>query len=485
MSSEGLAGRKVNTMVRVVDILKIITYLSVLTGYAAIYRFTGLYYTFCFVVLILLAVYLDYRRIVHVPRWCVNAISLVVLVASVRRVDSDHLVEPILDALIILIALKLIEEKKFRDYMQIYAMSMFLLIGSTLMSFGVNFLFYFATLITLATMSLILLCYFTQDPEMAISRENMMKIGFQALLICAIALPSSSLFFLILPRTNFPFFNFFNKSGYGRSGFTDTVSLGEIADIQDDDAVIFRAEMGRIGDQDLFWRGIVLDEFDGASWRSSDEDQGILYRSLRGTGREEIQQTIYLEPYGNKYLFALDKPVSVVLYQARRVIHLERAPKDHIYERVRYTALSIPQDVLPEAQIDRARHLRLPPDYSPPIRELSEKVVAGLSSEEERVKALMKFTKFGEYQYSLKGLPVSKTPLEDFLFKSKRGNCEYFASSLAVMLRMAGIPARLVGGYRGGYYNRTANYYMVLQKNAHVWVEAFVEGKGWVRLLRP
>jgi hypothetical protein len=64
----------------------------------------------------------------------------------------------------------------------------------------------------------------------------------------------------------------------------------------------------------------------------------------------------------------------------------------------------------------------------------------------------------------------------------KQGNCEYFASSLAVLLRMSGIPARLVGGYKGGFYNKTGGYYLVLQKNAHVWVEAHIAGRGWIRL---
>jgi len=94
----------------------------------------------------------------------------------------------------------------------------------------------------------------------------------------------------------------------------------------------------------------------------------------------------------------------------------------------------------------------------------------------------------GEYQYSLKNLPVSDDPREDFLFRNKYGNCEYFASAMAVMLRIAGIPSRLVGGYKGGYYNNAGEYYVVPQKNAHVWVEAYLEkgayrdNSGWLRM---
>jgi hypothetical protein len=87
----------------------------------------------------------------------------------------------------------------------------------------------------------------------------------------------------------------------------------------------------------------------------------------------------------------------------------------------------------------------------------------------------------GEYSYSLADLPVSKTPLEDFLFIRKLGNCEYFASALAVLARSVGIPSRLVAGYHGGYYNELGRYYLVAQKNAHVWVEVYLSGRGWVR----
>jgi hypothetical protein len=103
-------------------------------------------------------------------------------------------------------------------------------------------------------------------------------------------------------------------------------------------------------------------------------------------------------------------------------------------------------------------------------------------NQEETMRNLLQYLNNGRYQYSLKGLPVSKNPLETFLFESKYGNCEYFASALAVMLRVAGIPSRMIGGYRGGYYNEVGKYYLVPQKNAHVWVETFIPRKGWIRV---
>ena len=120
-----------------------------------------------------------------------NLIAVAVLVYSFSRITPDYLIEPILNACLILIAIKLLEEKKFRDYMQIYALCMFLLIGSSLISFSVIFLLYFCLLFALSTASLMLLAYFSQEEEMVITRNNMVKILQHAILICVISIPAS------------------------------------------------------------------------------------------------------------------------------------------------------------------------------------------------------------------------------------------------------------------------------------------------------
>ncbi len=466
-------------MVRIKDIIKIITYLCVVMSFSAVMEYLDTYHLVGFLCLSLGAVWFDYRRVVEIPRWLLNGISLVILFLASYRVTPEYLIEPILDTLIILVAIKLLEDKKIRDYMQIYTICMFLLIGSTLISMSITFLFYLSLFLMLATISLILLAYFSHNPEMTITRETLRKVIVQSLLIFLISIPLSLLFFVILPRTAFPFLSFLNKVGYARSGFTDSVSLGQVADIQEDNAVIFRAEMERIEDSKLYWRGVVLDRFDGFKWLSASEiEEDLSLDSMEG---QKIGQTIYLEPYGNKYLFALDKPISFSVYRNKYSRTRIYPFKSYIFERIRYRATSKILFNLPQAMIDRSHYLQLPDNFAPKLRELVQSL-APKTSEEEQMKALLRFLQRGGYEYSLENLPVSKSPLEDFLFVNKRGNCEYFASSLAVMLRMAGIPARLIGGYRGGSYNNAGKYYLVTQRNAHVWVEAFLGKHGWVRL---
>jgi protein-glutamine gamma-glutamyltransferase len=466
-------------MVRIKNIIQIVTYLSVALSFTSVLEYLDTYHAISFLCLALCSVYFDHRRIIEIPRWLLNGISLVILFLAAYRITPEFLIEPILDALIILVAIKLLEDKKNRDYMQIYTMCIFLLMGSSLISMSITFLFYLSLLLTLITICLILLAYFSHNPEMTISRHNLSKVIHLSLLIFLLSIPLSMILFVILPRTAYPFLSFLNRAGTTRSGFTDSISLGDVADIQEDNAVVFRAEMERIEDGKLYWRGVVLDEFDGTKWTSTREEfEGGSLPAVKG---QEVLQTIYLEPYGNKYLFALDKPVSFSIYKnkfSRTRIH---PFKTKIFERIRYQATSVIATNHPQTMLDRDRYVQLPDNFSPKVRELVLGLIAK-ESEEEQIKSLFRFLQRGNYQYSLENLPVSATPFEDFLFVHKRGNCEFFASSLAMMLRIAGIPARLIGGYKGGYYNNTGKYYLVAQSNAHVWVEAYTPTYGWLRL---
>jgi hypothetical protein len=135
---------------------------------------------------------------------------------------------------------------------------------------------------------------------------------------------------------------------------------------------------------------------------------------------------------------------------------------------------------MPEDVIDKARYLQIPRDLSPKITKLAKGFAT--ESHDKTIQAIVNYLRNDAFSYSLKTLPLSKNPLEEFLFETKSGNCEFFASALAVLLRVNGIPARLVGGYRGGYFNDVGQYYLVPQKYAHAWVEAYSMPKGWVRL---
>jgi protein-glutamine gamma-glutamyltransferase len=254
-------------MVKVDCILQILTYLVVLISYASVFEYVEPHHSICFGLLLAVSIFLHRHRVVRIPRWALNIISPAVLLASLSAVRTEYLVEPVLGALLVLISIKLLEQKSFRDYAQIFAMCIFLLIGSSLLSLSMAFIGYFALIALLSTAALILLAYFAQDSEIVIPGSTLTRVLVQSLLICAIALPSSLLFFIILPRANYPIFSFLNRDGHAMSGFSDSIRLGEISKIHEDNNVVFRAEMAQIDERDLYWRGIVLDQFDGVSWK--------------------------------------------------------------------------------------------------------------------------------------------------------------------------------------------------------------------------
>jgi transglutaminase-like putative cysteine protease len=424
------------------------------------------------------SIYLDLKK-VSIPRWILTVVSVAVILYFLVRIDMQDLIGQIMEALFVLMGIKFLEHKEVRDFMQIYALALFVLAGLGLMTLGMAFVAYLLVFFVLLSLSLIFLTFYSENPELELTNKTVRTMIARCLWIPLLAIPLSSVMFVILPRTSYPILTFLNRPDKARAGFTDNVRLGQVSDIQEDERIMFRATMDKIDESSLYWRGITLDHFDGTSWRGT--RRGLYAPAkVRGPAGKMISQTIYLEPYDNSSLFALDKPVHIDLRRAKKNDDLTFTMPGFIERRIRYTSLSTISNVIPEENIDLKTHLQLPANLSPRVVSLA-KTLTVRGDETATLEQVLNYLGSDRYSYSLKGLPVSRNPLETFLFDSPRGNCEYFASAMAVLLRVNEIPSRLVGGYRGGYYNEMGRYYLVPQKNAHVWVEAYVAGRGWVR----
>jgi protein-glutamine gamma-glutamyltransferase len=457
-----------------------VTYLVCAIVLASVYAHINILLSLLFLALFGLAVYSEQKRRLFIPRWLLNGVSLAIVAFSIYRFDINSLIPQMMEALLMLIAIKLLEEKKVRDYMQIYAMALLLLSALGLVSLSISFLIYFTCLIVLLTVAVVILTFYSQDPEMESSRDTFGKIVSRSLLIPLIAIPLTLFMFIILPRSQYPLLNFLNRSDAAKTGFSDKVRLGGVSNIQEDSSIIFRVNMDKINDNDLYWRGIVFDYFDGATWTRSQKSETSMSRPVLLKGRS-VNQTFYLEPYGNYFLFSLDKPVFLSIRGIRRNRDLTFASARFVERRIRYDAISILTDSAYDEGINRDLYLQTPDRVSSRIIKLVGDLTAQ-RTEEQRIDAIFSFLSRGAFKYSLQNLPLSAKPLETFLFETRYGNCEYFASALAVMLRIAGIPSRVVGGYKGGYYNEVGKYYLVPQKNAHVWVEAYTSANRWLRL---
>ncbi len=467
--------------IKIISVVKALTYCIGILSFIALFAHINLLYSSLFFLMFAVSLYCDFRKLV-IPRWMLTIASLVIIVIFLFIFNLNNFVTQMLEALLILLGIKFLDQKQVRDYMQIYAISLFLLSGMGLLALGIIFIVYILLFVFILSISFIFLTYYAQEPELELTQQTIKNIILKCLWIPILAIPLSVVMFVILPRSQYPLLDFLNRPDKAKTGFTDKVRLGEVSDIQEDTRIIFRAAMDIIDERDLYWRGITLDYFDGTSWRATAKKAFPAGPASRPfvTGRS-VKQTIYLEPYQNSYLFCLDKPLYISHRNVKKLEDLTFTTSGPIERRVRYEAMSLLSDTLYEERINEKKYLQTPQNLSPRIITL----VGSLTTEqnpEANARIILQYLINGQYRYSLQGLPISKNPLETFLFESRYGNCEYFASALAIMLRVSGIPSRMIGGYRGGYYNNVGKYYLVPQKNAHVWVEAYLPHKGWVRL---
>jgi transglutaminase-like putative cysteine protease len=196
-----------------------------------------------------------------------------------------------------------------------------------------------------------------------------------------------------------------------------------------------------------------------------------------------VQYTVVLEPHYDDYLPALDYPYSLSSLEGIKA-QVFVAPggvfraSTSINRPIRYTASSVFEP--PNLDEDLAPYLEVPKDVPKGIRSLAEELSRDAKTDEEKLKRVIEHFSKG-YTYSLKLEKFEGDPLEYFLLVSKRGNCEYYASATALLLRLMGVPARVVGGFKGAIWNNYGNYYMITNSMAHVWVEAHINGK-WVRV---
>lgn len=432
-----------------------------------------------------------------IPRWFLNLLGVLFIFITFYRVNWDNAVNVLLECLICLVAIKWIERRRPRDYLQILALCLFALVGHAFFTFGMGYLLVVTGVVIGATAALVILTGFSElNSEISIiarsGKDERLPVswlfGF-AIVFLAVSFPLSFVLFFVLPRTETPFLSFLNRGTIAYSGFSDTVELGAIEKIQEDRSVAFRALMSDVSPKmPLYWRGIVYDHFDGRFWKST----SLEYSKFKNLDYDDktihdstISQTIVMESTGGRILFCLDVPLIVrgisdrllMTVRGDRVFLINRP----IDRRLKYDCLSSSAGVY-RSELSRAelkQYLSIPEKWSnaPEIQTLLKNLIGSSRNDLEIAKALLSWFKNPPFEYASSGLPISETALEDFILKTRRGNCEYFASALAVMLRMAGIPARLVGGYYGGYRNPVASYYLVLQQNAHVWVEAFFREK--------
>lgn len=424
----------------------------------------------------------DLRGTHFLPRRLLTALGAAGFLFTLFPARRETLAEQSLAALTILLAVKLLEIKERRDHLQILALSAVITVGAGSLAPELAFGTLIFTICFLGTFYLLWLPF--SDIRGASAHPGLLgRLSKIALALILFSLPLTFLLFIVLPRSVNPFWGGLAPSRQQVSGFSDQISLGEVGRLALSRDVAFRAEMvsppAPLTDIP-YWRGVVMEETDGKRWSTLPSAVSVRVAA----DPSAVRVVYYVEPHGERQLFLLEQPAAVYLGLrsqpiSRSGVFRLRTP---LFKRIRYQGLSRPSAVRPGklSGEERKRNLQLPAGFSPTIAELAGGLTADAQSPGEKVERLLAFFD-DSFTYSLELPPSRGDPLENFIFRSLSGYCEYFASALAVMLRSVDVPARVVAGYLGGEYNKAGNYYLVTQSAAHTWVEAWIDGEGWKR----
>ena len=441
------------------------------------------------------------------------------------------------DFLLFVLVNKLFNLRDSRDYLQTYAVSFLMLVAATTLNNGLIFAACFVLYVVLLTWSLLLL-HLRREIEASDAERGAHRL--QSLLVSNRVvdrplLVGSSAVSLGILLGAVGIFTFFPRIGFGllvgpqRSktafvGFSDKVELGHHGRIRDNPQVVMRVVFpgNKKPPMRLLWRGSAHDYYEGGSWSHGPQLRGRLAIPKQAEGlylmnnapgltrpvnaarlRDEmLRQEIYLEPLETAVLFGADRPVALELIRKekripkRPVFSPRRGPlgemRAHrrrssalryvVYSHIdRPSAATLRQQAQPLTKwrfLDR--FVQLPKALSPRVRQLAEHATRGETTVYDRVIAIQRYLRKNyRYTLDLKHAP-GKDPLSEFLFESKAGHCEYFATAMTIMLRTLGIHARNVNGFAGGQWNRFGRYLALRHGDAHTWSEVLFANVGWV-----
>jgi len=370
----------------------------------------------------------------------------------------------------IMASIKPMEIRTYRDEMVTIFLTYFLAVSSLFFasSFAVGLYMAFPLGITTAVL------IYLHQPHSKFSGS----LGLSATLMLK-ALPLTLVLFIMFPRIHGSLWGM-RTPATARSGFSDRLMPGSVTHLVRNNDIAFRVAFdGRIPEPDrLYWRGLVFWFFDGQAWQHR---RNSLTAGTPLKGQNSVAYTITLEPHNQRWLFALDLPYkfgSTVLFSSDHTLTSPWIVRQPIQYRVQ-SYITYNTGPLREW---KSAALQTPWGANPQAAALARKWRVDAKSMADVVDKALRHFQHNDFNYTLNPPPLGDESIDDFLFKTRKGYCEHYASAFAFLMRAAGIPARIVAGYLGGELNPYGQYLIVRQSDAHVWVEVWLPGKGWVRI---
>jgi transglutaminase-like putative cysteine protease len=453
-------------------------YLSAIVGVLSLVGMAEVPYLLLCLSFLFAGLFMDYKQTYPVRRLFLNTFGVAMVLYFGSQLSLENLVGPLSSLLLILLGIKFLEEKKPRDMYQILLLSLLCISLATLHNLSLSFLLFLLVFSFLSITSLVFINSYRQSQRDYHRAEVFFYYSKVSLALFISVFLFAIPFFVGLPRSQFPLLDLFGRSEGLKTGIAKEVSLGKVGEIQQDNTLAFRVYGLSQGLRDPYWRVQVFDTYQSGLWVNNLKGSQAL---PKGTG--DVQYTVVLEPHYDDYLPALDYPYSLSSLEGIKA-QVFAAPggvfraSTSINRPVRYTASSVFEP--PNWDEDLEPYLEVPKDVPKGIRNLAQELSRNAKTNEEKLKRVIDHFSKG-YAYSLKLEKFEGDPLEYFLLVSKKGNCEYYASATALLLRLMDVPARVVGGFKGAIWNNYGNYYIITNSMAHVWVEAYINGK-WVRV---
>jgi protein-glutamine gamma-glutamyltransferase len=379
--------------------------------------------------------------------------------------------------LILLAALKLMEAKGLRDYFLLLVIALFVGIANFLHDQSIPLALYMIPALWLAITALLNIVH----PDVERSLRNSVRSAGYLLLP---ALPIAAVLFLLFPRVPGPLWGIGLPQQSGVTGLSTSMSPGSLSQLAQSDAVAFRVHFNGTAPPPAqrYWRALVLHDYDGTTWHLGGS-AWILRQQLETRGMP-ITYDVTLEANNLRVLYALDIPTRIP-DDTFLTSDFELATRQPVTELKLYQVTSYPNYTydtdLPLWR--RQRDLKLPAGIDPRAHALASTWKNSAVAPQQIVNDALALFHDQPFSYTLQpGALTGKNRIDQFLFDTRRGFCEHYASAFVFLMRAAGIPAHVVVGYQGGTENPLDGYYVIRQEDAHAWAEVWLPGRGWVRV---
>jgi protein-glutamine gamma-glutamyltransferase len=406
-------------------------------------------------------------------RWLMLGLTLLAMAAVLSSHHTLFGREAGVTFVSLLAALKCLEMRTYRDGMVLILLMWFLVFTQFLYAQGILLAAYLVFAVLLLCTAWIALHHPRAEPLPTLRRAAVLLLQ---------AVPIALLLFMLFPRVPGPLWGLPRDAFGAQTGLSEDMAPGSISRLIQSETVAFRVQFRNAPPpaQQLYWRGPVLNRFDGRRWSMDREE----YRPPTLTPLSEpVAYTVTMEPNGKRWLFALDLPAGISLEDSRLRGDFQILRRQAVNRRLRYKAssyLSYKTDNIDPSEWQTAREL--PPEANPRSVALGRNWRRQAGSPERVVALALSHFRKEPYVYTLEPPLLGVNPVDDFLFRTRAGFCEHYASAFVTLMRAAGIPARVVTGYQGGEFNRFGGYLVVRQSDAHAWAEVWLDKRGWVRI---